>query len=143
MDAIAEHIEALIPQGLDDIIRTNRDKVQLRMATDHEIMAMHENIGPGPEKDMLDSWNLVVIEILSTGTKALKLLGTGRDGYPWITSRVIKVDLDRGYVITKSNSLYRLGVKGGEPTFEQLALLCASLHSQGMGSYLGVPNFIF
>lgn len=136
-------IEQLIPKSLDDIIRHNRDKVQLRLATDEEIFDLHQEITPGQLKDAIDDWNLVALHQPELNTTLVFLLGDiRRNGHQRITSEVMGVDLDRQILITKSGSLYQLGTpKNGAPDVDQLYIVCAAFHAWGFGKMLGVPHF--
>ena len=138
-------IQALIPQSLDDIIRINREHVQLRLATDEEVFDLHKVITPGEPKDVIDEWNLIALCQPELDTTFVFLLGDiRRNGHQRITSDVTGIDLDKQLLITKSGSLYQLGTpKNGAPNVDQLYMVCAAFHSWGFGNMLGVPHFSY
>lgn len=141
---LASAINAYIPKSLDDIIRLHRESVQLRLTTDDEIMALYHAITPGKPKDVMDDWNLISLD--KPGQTLVFLLGGIRrkNGVSRITSDVTGVDLDRGYITTKSGSLYQLGPKKeGPPNQNELFLVCSTFHSWGFGAALGVPYFFY
>lgn len=125
----------LIPQRLDDIIRTHRDQARLYLSTDEEVMDLHADIAPGYPKEIIDDWRFITLYVVPMDEVQVMLLGDKRsNGYARITSVVRKIDLDRGYVVTNSGSLYHLGTKGyGEPPFTHLAMVCHAFHSWGFG----------
>lgn len=134
-----------MPKRLDDIIRDNRHMARLALSTDDEILDRYGPVTPGPEKEVIDDWRFVSLHLAtSDGLEAVTLmflLGFRRsNGNPRITSDVVKIDLDRGLVVTKNGSLYRLGSQGqGEPPFAHLFMICSAFHSWGFGLPLGVP----
>ena len=144
MSDLAQQINDLIPKSLDDIIRQNRDQAELCLATDAEIMALHDEIRPGPVKDWMEDWRFITLHVMSTRDAQVMLLGHTSIGHARITSVVRQIDLDRQLVVTNSGSLYRLGRPGeGEPPFYHLAMVCAAFHSWGFGRHLGVPHFFY
>lgn len=138
-------IEGLIPKSLDDIIRINRDKAQLRISTDEEIFELHQIITPGEPKDVIDGWNLITLYQPDLDFSQIFLLGDiRRNSHQRITSVVTDIDLDKQFLITKSRSLYQLGTpKGGDPDPNQLMMVCSAFHSWGFGKMLGVPHFFY
>jgi hypothetical protein len=142
---LAATIEDLIPKSLDDIIRINRDQARLYLTTDDEIMDLHAEVMPGTPKEVIDDWRFITLYIVPSNLVQVMLLGDKRcNGHARITSVVRRIDLDRGFVVTNSRSLYQLGKKGhGQPPFEHLAMICQAFHSWGFGMFLGVPYFLF
>lgn len=141
-DGLAAKLEALIPKGLDDIIRKNREHCQIRHATDEDLAPILGTIGEDYPKLVITQWHLVTIS--AGGECKVVLLGDIADGTgnTWVTSKVVKLDLESGYLHTASGSLYLMAKKGdGEPSFEQLALLCTYLYRGGAGAFFGVPEF--
>jgi len=138
-------VEALIPQSLDNIIRSNRDKAQLRLTTDEEIFTLHQVITPGEPKDVLDDWNLITLYQPDLDFSQTFLLGDiRRNGHQRITSTVTGIDLDKQLIVTKSGSLYQLGTpKNGDPDVNQLYMVCSAFHDWGIGKMLGVPHFFY
>jgi hypothetical protein len=142
-DGLKEKIEALIPKGLDDIIRLNREHCQIRHATEDDLKPLLGEVKEAYPKLVITRWHLVTISI-STGEQKTVLLGDICDGSgnTWVTSKIVKLDLESGYLRTTSGSLYLMAEKGeGEPSFEQLALLCSYFNRGGYGAFFGVPEF--
>lgn len=142
MSTLTEKIEALIPKGLDDIIRKNREHCQIRHATKDDLAPLLGEVQQAHPKLVITNWHLVSIAIKDE--YKVVLLGDIADGsgYTWITSAITRIDLEGKYLTTKSGSLYRMAEKGeGEPTFEQLALLCTYFNRGGYGGYFGVPEY--
>lgn len=139
---IAASDETLIPKSLDEVIRANRDRVALRHASEEEIMELYGPIRPQAAKGRMENWHLIALHDFVRGHAQIMLLGDRHDGRgPRITSNVEAVDLDRGYVVTQ-NSLYQLGKGGqGEPSVDQLIMVCLAFHGWGFGGFLGVPQF--
>lgn len=138
-------VEALIPKSLDDIIRINRDKAQLRLTNDEEIFELYQVITPGEPKDVIDGWNLITLYQPDLDFSQIFLLGdTRHNGHQRITSVVTGIDLDKQLLVTKSGSLYQMGIpKNGDPDVDQLYMVCAAFHSWGFGKMLGVPYFFY
>lgn len=138
-------IDDLIPESLDDIIRSPqaRERFQIRLASGSEIEALGAKIPSGAIKDIIDDWRLIVFSDrqLAGSPPDLMLLGDSRGrGFSWITSIVLKLDLEHGTLLTR-NSLYGLGERGeGEPPPEHLLRVCAALHDWGLGKPLGAPR---
>lgn len=146
-DDLGQKIAALMPKCLDDIVRTNRQHMTIRLATDQEIMERHHRIVPDREPKMIiNDWRFVAFE-KSIGTfhrVDISLLGDRPHGGVRITSEVRQIDLDRQLVITNSGTLYGLGKRGdGEPHFDHLAMICAATHSWGWGAAFGIPHFFY
>lgn len=140
-DGLKEKIEALIPKGIDDIIRKNRDHCQIRHATEADLVALLGEVPAAYPKLVITHWHLVTIAIKDE-YKVVLLGNVGNSGETWVTSKVTKLDLDSGYLLTNSGSLYLMAKKGeGEPSFEQLALLCTYVNRGGYGAFFGVPEF--
>ncbi len=142
-EAFKEKLDTLIPKGLDDVIRKNRELCQIRHATEADLAPILGEVTQAHPKLVITNWHLVTIQI-STGEFKVVLLGDIADGsgYTWITSKIVKLDLASGYLRTASDSLYRMAEKGeGEPSFEQLALLCTYFNRGGYGAFFGVPEY--
>lgn len=142
-EAFRLKLDNLIPKSLDDIIRKNREYCQLRHATEADLTPILGAVKPAYPKLVITSWHLVTAAI-STGECKTVLLGEICDGSgnTWITSKIVKLDLESGYLQTNSGSLYLMAEKGiGEPSFEQLALLCSYFNRGGCGAFFGVPDF--
>lgn len=135
-----------IPHTLDEVIRANRDKLQLRLATGGEVATLTRVI---PQVDELDgaigNWRFVAFTSAFGDRRAthLRVLGdNARTGVGVkITSPVVAFDPGSRLVATRRGSIYRLvGDAGtGEPTMDHLLLLCAALWHWGVGDGFGVP----
>ena len=146
-EALLKAFETLIPNSLDDIIRQHRDVASLRLTTDMEVMSLYAPIIPGQVKEFINDWRFIAFTLknaYSCSTEIFLLGNRVSDGNPRITSRVRKVDLDRGLVFTNSGSLYGLGSPGnGEPDQTQLFLVCAAFWKWGMGGELGIMQIFY
>ncbi|MBU0594480.1 MAG: hypothetical protein KKH74_12195 [Gammaproteobacteria bacterium] len=146
MSSIGAQLDALIPKILDDIIRENRDKAELRLATEEEVCALFTTLKPGPVKQRIDDWYFINLHIKPLSQSQLILLGYLKgEGLPWITSVVTGIDLKNHLVTTRSGSIYAIGNRGKEeePDSQLLATVCAVMHKWGMGTFLGVPPWFF
>lgn len=144
-EAFKAKLDALIPKGLDDIIRKNREHCQIRHSTEDDLKPILGEVPAAYPKLVITSWHLITIQISGGGFKTV-LLGDIADGFgnTWITSAITRIDLESGYLRTASGSLYLMAEKGqGDPLFEQLALLCSYLRkgSAEVGEFLGIPEF--
>jgi len=142
VNGLKEKLEALVPKGLDDIIRKSREHCQIRHATEEDLAPILGTVPESYPKLVITRWHLVTIS--AGGDYKVVLLGDIADGTgnTWVTSKVVKLDLQSGYLLTNSGSLYLMAKKGdGEPSFEQLALLCTYINRGGAGAFFGVPEF--
>ena len=137
-------LEAMIPKSLNDIIRKNRELVQLRLANETDTTKLQAEIIETHPLYVLDSWNLIAFERPGAAT-TVHLIGDVRGGSePRITSLVRAIDMKRQMLTTNSGNLYRMGSRNdGEPNTEKLYLICAYLHQWGIGHELGVPHFFY
>jgi hypothetical protein len=154
MGAIAEAIENLIPRSLDDIVRQNRHLFCISLATSEELAARAAKIEPRDVKDTINGWRMLSFRAFArrrpiksedaSCVSRLLLLGSAVEtGCIWITSAVMRIDADSGFVQTQ-NSFYRLGPRAeGEPPPDELMTVCAALHRWGVGPLLGAPEFYF
>ncbi|MFH1493367.1 MAG: hypothetical protein ABIG70_01040 [Pseudomonadota bacterium] len=143
---IKAQLDLLIPKTLDDIIRQNRDKAELRLASDEEKNALFASIQPAPIKNQIEKWYFITLFSKPSNNSQVILLGYIADsGYPWITSAVEGIDFEHRLVVTKSGSYYALkGLEGmGEPSLDLLTSICSAMHGWGMGDYFGVPHWFF
>lgn len=142
-EVLIANLQALIPKDLDNIIRKNREHCQIRQATEADLAPILGTVAEAYPKLVITRWHLVTVAI-STGEQKTVLLGDICDGTgnTWITSKIVKLDLESGYLLTHSGSLYLMAEKGeGEPSFDQLALLCTYINRGGYGAFFGVPEF--
>lgn len=145
-EELVQNIDNLIPKILDDVIRNNRELVELGLSTVDDIRALHSEIQPGlPVKDTINDWRFISLRDKQSGFAQVLLLGRSQnENVAWLTSSIVQIDLTRNCVMTKSESYYGLGSQGiGEPPREQLIHVCATLHRWGSGTLLGVTHFFY
>lgn len=143
-DSLHDAIQNLLPKSLDDVIRKHRDHVALRIATPEDKATLRRAISPSREEVQISRWNFLALETREPMPPVLYVMLVGwRDdaSRPWITSPVLGIDPRRGYVFTRSGSLYRTVGESSEVI--DLPTLCAWLHTTPIGEYLGVPLFTF
>ncbi len=143
MTNIQQVIAEMIPSSLDDIVRLNRDQVQIGLATLDELTTLEGAIEPGPTLNTIDEWRVVAIRQLGA-PPMLSLLGhVVGTSIVRMTSEIAVLDVARGLCRTR-NSLYRLGFPGtGEPPREDIICVCAVLHQWGFGKTIGAPEFFY
>lgn len=146
-EPVEQHLIALIPENLDEIVRANRDKFRLAFATEDELKSLKRDIpSGGPVRHTLDGWNVLMMHATAGGKvqSVPKLLGSVEGtGQCWITSTIKAIDLDTGLVQTE-NSLYRVaGARSFEPSVHLLLHVCVYLNQCGAGRYLGIPEFFY
>jgi len=137
-----ENTSELVPKTLNDIIRANRDHAELRLAKTIEIDTLVGVIDKSAIlKDEIGDWRLISLVDKEKQTIQILLAGDSRlRRHPAITSPILRIDFAKGFVLTKSHSVYKLGNRGlGEPPEDDLLCLCAALHQWGTGPALGVP----
>lgn len=146
IEPIEQALKKLIPKNLDDIIRKNRDKCRLALATEAELQKLESNMPDSPLRYTLTDWQVVMLHVSSEDGAPIaspRLVGSVVEtGESWITSQVVAIDRNKGLVQT-ANSMYR--VIGPRVKEEKIDLLniCVALHQWGLGSYLGVPEFFY
>lgn len=144
-ETIEQQLTRLLPRGLDDIIRENRDELRLALATEAELKALEKTIAEAPARYQLVQWNVLVLHATAANGQASspRLVGRVVDtGESWITSHVVGIDFEHGLVQTKS-SLYRISGPRAEENNIDLLHICASLHDWGLGARFGVPHFVY
>lgn len=142
-DQLAAAIEAIKPQSLDDIIRKNRDKLQLLLANETDIQNLHSDIDASNPKDIFDDWSLIAF--VTQDKTYLRLIGEARSCKKTkITSIILKTDMGQKVVSTLSGSLYQLGIPNqGEPDLHQRIFICSFMHDIWLGPSFGVPEFFY
>lgn len=143
---MVEHIDDLIPKSLDDVIRKNRELVELGLSTPNEIRALQAEVQQElPVKDMIDDWHLISLRSKRSGDVKVLLLGQSqKESVVWMTSSIVRIDLSQSVIVTQSGSLYGLGSQdAGGPSRGQFIHVCATLHKWGSGEFLGVPHFFY
>jgi hypothetical protein len=145
-DSFEQALEKLIPKSLDDVIRKNREKFRLALATEDELAKLESNVPDASIRYTLRDWQVIMLHAtLEDGAKIAspRLVGIEVEtGESWSTSHVISMDTDKSLVKTR-NSLYRVvGSRVGEDKLDLLHI-CIALHQWGLGSFLGVPEFFY
>ena len=142
-DQLAVAIEALKPKTLDDIIRKNRDKLQLRVANEIEIQDLHSDLDASNQKEIFEDWSLIAF--VTKDKTYLRLIGEARSCKKTkMTSIILKTDMRQKVVSTLSGSMYQLGTPNeGEPDLNQRIFICSFLHDVWLGPSFGVPEFFF
>lgn len=140
------------PSCLDDIIRSHRDKLSVRMSTAEdlaELPPMVSIMGVGEQKQIratINDWRIICLNINTADQSGKRHILTGYNEETknvWATSFLKSVDFENKVVLTE-NSIYRLGTKGeGEPTFDLLLHICAIFHQWGFGTRYGVPHIFY
>lgn len=140
---LVDAIEAKKPKSLDDIIRKNRDRLQLRLANDSEIQKLHSDIDAASTKDIFDDWSLIAF--VTEDKTYLRLIGEARScNKTKFTSIIMKADMGQKVVCTLSGSTYQLGTPNvGEPDLNQRIFICTYLHDIWLGPTFGVPEFFY
>ncbi|MDB5411530.1 MAG: hypothetical protein JWL84_6442 [Rhodospirillales bacterium] len=151
---LREALEKMIPRSLDDVVRANRDRFQIGLATAAEAAARAARIAPACTRDTIEVWRIIAFRSLDPpndidagevpGNSLLSLLGqSSRMKRGWITSQIMQIDFENRLVQTR-NSLYALGVEGaGEPPADDLIHLSAACHIWGFGDLIGAPAFFY
>lgn len=144
-ETIEEQLERILPTGIDDIVRANRDKLRLALATGDELKALETPIADASVKHQLAGWNVLMLHATTASgqVSSPRLIGRAVDsGESWITSHVVGIDFERGLVQTKS-SLYRtIGPQADEKDTDLLRI-CAAMHEWRLGTYYGVPHIFY
>jgi hypothetical protein len=127
-----------LPASLDDIVRTNRHRFEVGLATEAEIAAVTGCVpSTGAAKGVIDDWRLVALRDRPARLVTLHVLGRF-DSYAWMTSYVSVLSADRARVRTK-NSLYGLGRPGaGEPELPLLLHVAHTLKRWGFDEHYGL-----
>jgi hypothetical protein len=152
---VQKTLEKLTPRSLDDIVRRNRDRCRIGLATPDELTVRAAKIPPQRTRQTISEWRMIAIRAIGLepdveidgflGNSCVALLGQVADLQRlWITSAVLRIDADAGLVRTR-NSLYRVSgaAAAGEPDEAALIFLCATLHRWGVGAFLGAPAFFY
>ncbi|MDP2024752.1 hypothetical protein [Sulfuriferula sp.] len=145
-DSFAQALEKLIPKSLDDVIRKNREKFRLALATEDELVKLEANVPDSPVRYTLTDWQVIMLHAtLEDRAKIASPRLAGRveaTGESWITSNVVGIDRGKGLVQT-ANSMYRVIGPRVEEDKIDLLNICVALHQWGLGSSFGVPEFFY
>ncbi|MDE2599014.1 MAG: hypothetical protein KGL40_05265 [Rhodocyclaceae bacterium] len=140
MDSLEDKLTQLLPQSLDDIIRSNRDKAELHFSTDEEINPLCCPIVGGLAKGRIADWAFITLCITETQQHLVYLVGFNQtEKCTWMTSVV--TGIGHGKVTTARGSIYELV---GDSTLDvDLLHICATFHLWGVGRYLGMPHIFY
>lgn len=140
-DQLETAIKSKKPKSLDDIVRKNRDELQIRLANESEIQHMQADIDTSNHEDIYDNWSLIAF--VTPHHTYFRLIGEARSCKKIkISSSIFWFDRKNSVVSTWTGPVYQLGIPNvGEPDINQLMFLCSFLHDIGIGSEFGVPEF--
>lgn len=144
-ETIEQQLTRLLPRGLDDIIRENRNELRLALATEAELKALETTIADAPVRHRLVQWNVLVLHATAANgqTSSPRLIGRVVDtGESWMTSHVVGIDFEQGLVQTRSTLYGIMGTRAAEKDTDLLHI-CAALHRWGLGERFGVPHFVY
>lgn len=130
------------PQSIADLTIQDNDIADLRLATPQDIAEIAGTLTQGEVKDKMNDWSLVILHRFYHDDKQIYLLcdQSREPGGAVITSQLKVIDLEHQLVETRNGSLYSLGTpQTGEPSAQQLTMLCIAMHKIGLGSFIGVP----
>lgn len=146
MKDLSDQLNDLIPKNLDDIIRRNRSRMRLQMASSRDLELA---AGEVPHSWITGELGTVYFykRIGSLGVverEVLTLVGYDRNGDPYHTSSVIYFDHMRMRVLTQSRSVYSIKeISYQEPPEDLLMMICAMFWKDGAGEALGIPYFFY
>ena len=132
-----------IKKNLNDLIRANRDRLSLSLATITDVGELIGDIKPGFTAAIMLDWRLIKFS-LENDASYFTMVGGIAGGVSRATSKIKRIDFKKGLVMTQ-NSVYGIGEAGdGEPHRDQLIALCAYMHNSPlMGRYFDVPHFFY
>lgn len=140
-----EELQKFLPKCIDDIVRENRDKLRLALATTVELKALETTIVDASVRHQLAGWNVLMLHATTASgqVSSPRLIGRVVDsGESWITSHVVGIDFERGLVQTKS-SLYRIIGPRADKKDTDLLRICAAMHEWRLGAHYGVPHIFY
>lgn len=144
---LRECLEAMMPADINDVFRKNRDRGELRYATEDDLRRLRTNRIPIKAiKGAIRSWTYIAFEARISDRNDIVVFLTGDNAAErssWITSAVTDIHENGSerFVATASGSLYKL--EGPSDNELDLPFLCAWLHHRGVGKFFGVPEFFF
>jgi hypothetical protein len=131
-----------MPHSIDEIITQNRHLAQLSLTDEDDLYPLYQLITPTDSvKDCVQNWSLITLTNLTTGGREVLLVSNKSTGATHVSSGIVAVDLGRKLVITRTGSLYALGVKAKEISQDQIVMICIMLNEIGFGKELGVAPF--
>lgn len=140
MDTLEEQLTQLLPQSLDDVIRANRDKVQLYFSREDEIDSLRRPLLDGQIKAQVSDWAFITLHFSESQDSLIYLVGFNQTAHcSWMTSFITGIGHEM--ITTKSGSIYEL--VGASTLDVDLMHICATLHKWGVGQSLGVPHIFY
>lgn len=134
-----------LPTSLDGIIRANRDRCRLTLATEGDLEQLAHPLKHGPVSRHLIRWQILTFHLNGNGktVQTYHLVGHVRGTRePWMTSKIQAIDLERRRVQTE-NAWYGLWGPAGRENDIDLRHVCATLNYWGLGPHFGVPELYF
>lgn len=144
-ESMLELLFETVPTSLDQIIRFNRDLLEVRHANECEIyefdQPIHFEQANVRNTSRLKDWHLIVLLQPGRQTQIL-LLGNHPNGKSArCLKHVCKIDLSRRLVLSEFGDICHLDEQGvGEPDVLQITLLCAVINDSGLGNF-GIPSY--
>jgi hypothetical protein len=140
--SITEQFTSLIPKGLDDIVRKNRDKVSFDVANLQDLKALEMPIVITNLQGVLSS-GFIYKWVPATGNSLFFMIGH-INGVVRHTSNILGWDPDLNVALTRSGSHYILQeFVDPDSDSELLAGICAWCHRGPAGPFFGMPEWIF
>jgi len=56
-----EELQKFLPKSIDDVVRENRDKLRLALATEDELKALETTIADASVRHQLAGWNVLML----------------------------------------------------------------------------------
>lgn len=138
-----ELIESQIPKSLDDIVRLNRDKLRLELATDKDLKELESPLVITNLKGVLTFGFIYKWVDPATGNSLFFMIGH-INGEVRHTSNLISWDPDSQAILTSSGSHYVLEKFVDPTSYPELLLgICAWTHRIALGSFFGMPEWFF
>lgn len=140
---VEQQLNELLPKNLDDIIRKNRKRASLRLATEADKRAVAHRIVSVGCAAPISRWNLLTLDVRGTDPTKYTILVGWNDvaSTTWNTSPIVELDAAAGLVLTRSGTLYRMVGESSDKI--DLLCICAWLHQTPAGKYLGVPEIFY
>lgn len=133
---------------LETLITKNRDRFFLRYSTESDLEIHNFSDSKYADgravKSVLKGWRFITFEDTDQNVRATFLTGAGDNGFV-MTSRVIYINSEQGWVVTQSGSLYVLdGQRLQEPfDLHGLMFVSSTFNLWGVGPRLGMPPAFF
>lgn len=140
---LSQDLNSLLPKSLDDIIRKNREQLQLRLASEAELLAITKPLITSNLKGTLTE-AFIYNRVNSLIEPILCLVGFNERGDAFHTSSLVGFDQKSNTVLTSNGSNYFIkSFVTGEPDVNLLIHICYTLHRDGLGEVFDVPEFFY